>query len=360
VRRVVTVSVDQLYRAQPGGIATYVRGLLAGLDALDDAQLEVVALAPRAPAPPELAAPGVHVRSSGLPLAFTTRLWSRWPFGVPATSSVVHATSMAGPFAGGRRDAVHSVALHDLLWRDQRAATTSAGARFHESRLRQIVRRDDLRLFLSSPDLASRLRAEGVAESRLHLIRLGVDQSDVGAVEPSVVARLLGEHGVSGPFTLYAGTREPRKNLATLINAHRRARGERPELGPLVLAGPAGWGAVDTADAVVLGPVAREVLLGLYRDATVFAYVAFAEGWGLPPVEALAAGTRIVASTTTPSVRENPEAVRVDPLDVDAVAAGLVHALELGDDESARDRRRASVADLTWRNCALDHVAGWR
>jgi len=40
-------------------------------------------------------------------------------------------------------------------------------------------------------------------------------------------------------------------------------------------------------------------LKGLYRDATVFAYVAVAEGWGLPPVEALHAGTRVVASTTT-------------------------------------------------------------
>jgi glycosyltransferase involved in cell wall biosynthesis len=117
---------------------------------------------------------------------------------------------------------------------------------------------------------------------------------------------------------------------------------------------------VDVGDAVVLGAVARALLLGLYRDAAVVAYVPRAEGWGLPPVEALAQGSRVVASVTTPSVVENDEVVLVDPLDVDAIAQGLLAALAAPDDELARARRRASVAALTWRNVALDHLAGWQ
>ena len=106
--------------------------------------------------------------------------------------------------------------------------------------------------------------------------------------------------------------------------------------------------------------VVGAVLLGLYRDTAVFAYVPRAEGWGLPPVEALHAGTRVVASTTTPSVAKNDLVIAVDPLDVTSIAEGLTAALHESDDELSRFARRQSVAELTWRNVALDHMAAWQ
>jgi glycosyltransferase involved in cell wall biosynthesis len=157
-----------------------------------------------------------------------------------------------------------------------------------------------------------------------------------------------------------AGTREPRKNIERLIAAHALASATSPELGDLVLVGPSGWGAVSTGRATVLGLVSRAMLKGLYRDASVFAYVPRAEGWGLPPVEALHAGTRVVASSTTPSVNANAEVVLVDPLEVESIADGLAAALDVGDDEASAAMRRRSVAGLTWRNVALDHLAGWK
>jgi glycosyltransferase involved in cell wall biosynthesis len=359
VRRILALSIDQLYRPSPGGIATYVRGLVAGLAALGDPDLQVEGLAPRGPAPAEVAALALRRVTGPLPVAALTRLWARWPVGVPRDADVVHATTVAGPFAGGSPGARHSVALHDLLWRDEPAASTRAGIRFHEARLQLLARREDVTVFTSSPRLEERLVAEGFARSRLLRVRLGVDH-DAPAAPADQLRAMLAERGVSGPFTLYAGTREPRKNLATLVAAHRAAIAERPGLGPLVVAGPAGWGEVDTGDAVVLGPVERSVLGALYRDAAVVAYVPRAEGWGLPPVEALAAGTRVVASTATPSVEANSEVVRVDAGDAESVAAGLVRAADLPDDLAARAARRASVAELTWRQCALDHLAGWR
>jgi glycosyltransferase involved in cell wall biosynthesis len=360
VTRTVAVSVDQLYRAQPGGIGTYVRGLVTGLCALDDAALEIVGLCPRGPVPGEAASLPLGLVEARVPQRVLTRLWPHWPLGVPRRSNVVHATSMAGPFAGGALGAVHSVALHDLLWRDETGAATSSGARFHESRLRLLRRRDDVRIFTSSPGLDARLIDDGFASSRLHRVRLGVDDDATTPASPAVVAGLLARHGVTGPFTLYAGTREPRKNIEMLVRSHRDARSVAPELGALVLAGPAGWGGVETDDATILGVVERSVLKGLYRDAAVFAYIPYAEGWGLPPVEALHAGARVVASSSTPSVSGNDEVVVVDPLDAARVGQGLLDALGQPGDDAARTRRRRSVADLTWRNCALDHLSGWR
>jgi glycosyltransferase involved in cell wall biosynthesis len=351
----LVVSVDQLYRPQPGGIGSYVRGLLQGLATLDG-EWEVRALAPRGRLEQAL---GVSQVTVPLDVAAMTHLWRFAALGVPATSDVVHATSLAGPFGGGRRGAVHSVAVHDVLWRDRPEATTRRGVAFHEARLHLLRRRESLRVFTTSPGLADRLASEGIAPSRVHYVRLGVDDA-VPAADAVEVTSALAREGVRGPFTLYVGTREPRKNLTRLIAAHGLARRREPGLGPLVLVGPAGWGAVDTADAVVLGARSRALVKGLLRDATVMAYVAIAEGWGLPPVEALYAGTRVVAGRDVPSVGANREVVVVDPFDESSITEGLVRAYALSDDASARERRRASVADQTWARSAADHVAGWR
>lgn len=356
--RTIAISVDQLWRPQPGGIGTYVRGLARGIASLGDAGLDAIGVAPRG-ARTERSDLAIPVTTAPLSPAMLLRIWSLWPLGVPSDANVVHATSMAGPFGGGRRDAVHSVAMHDMLWRDEPSASTGSGVRFHERRLRLIASRSNLRVLVTSPGLAERLRAEGIDAQRIHDVRLGVDDDEVDASSPSQVAQLLARYDVAGPFVFYAGTVEPRKNLERLVEAHRSACRIEPGLGPLVLAGPRGWGDVSTIGAVELGLVTRAMLKGLYRDASVVAYVPRSEGWGLPPVEALHAGTRVVASTTTPSVRANGEVVLVDPLDVESIAAGLVDAARLDDGELAGARRRASVSDLTWRNVALDHLASW-
>lgn len=357
MKRTITISIEQLDRPQPGGIATYVRGLVTGLDSLDDPMIDVVALAPSGALDADLPSRTLHARVG---VRLLTTLWARWPLGVPGDADVVHATSMAGPFAGGSASAVHSVAMHDLLWRDEPGISTPSGIRFHEHRLRLIADRKDLRIIVTSPGLRERLVDVGIDATRIHNVRLGVNEDLESAVPEHAVRELLAEHAVGGLFTLYAGTREPRKNIERLIKAHAVARATNPELGALVLAGPSGWGGVATGDATVLGLVPRAMLLALYRDAAVFAYVPRAEGWGLPPVEALHAGTRVVASTTTPSVANNHLVIRVDPLDVDSIAAGLVAATGQGDDEASRCARRDSVSDLTWRNVALDHLAAWQ
>ncbi len=358
--RVVSITLDQFYRPQPGGIATYVRGLVNGLATLNDDSLRVLGVEPSGTpvqSTSDLALQHVGARSS---VRVLTSLWAHWPRGVPRASDVVHATSLAGPYRGGTPGAVHSVALHDLLWRDEPSASTPRGIRFHEQRLQLLKRRSGVRVILTAPGLRTRLVEEGFDPGRLHEVRLGVGDDRTTAESEQGVRAALAEHGVAGPFTLYVGTREPRKNLERLREAHAQARARHPEIGALVVVGPSGWGGVDLGDAAVLGLVSRAMLRGLYRDATLFAYVPLAEGWGLPPMEALHEGSRVVASATTPSASNNREVVLVDPLDVSAIAAGLATALELPDDDAARARRTASVADLTWRNVALDHLEVWR
>jgi hypothetical protein len=129
VTRTITLSLDQFYRPQPGGIATYVRGLVNGLSSLHDESFRMVGVAPRGTSSGEVLELNLE-RVTTAPLPVLTLLWDRWPLGVPSSSDVVHATSLTGPFGGGRAGAVHSVTLYDLLWRDEPEASTPRGVRF--------------------------------------------------------------------------------------------------------------------------------------------------------------------------------------------------------------------------------------
>ena len=354
----ILLSLDQLYRSQPGGIGTYVRGLLQGLQEVAGDRVEVLGLAPKNGVTPlDL---GVPVITAPLPLRPLTALWRYVPLGVPDDVDVVHAPTFAGPYSGGKSSAVHSTVIHDVLWRDDPSTTSKRGARFHESRLRFILNNKELHLFVPSPPLIQRLVNDGVDESRITAIKLGVDDDGVEPTSKAAIRSLLESHGVKGPFTLYAGTREPRKNLERLIRAHEIAVRKEPGLGDLVLVGPEGWGSQYSGHAKVLGLVPREVLKGLLRDARVMAYVPLAEGWGLPPIEALAQGTQVVASKTTPSVATNSEVVLVDPLDIESIVEGLIDAMSKSSGATDRRRRQFSVAALTWSKMAQDHLRIWQ
>ena len=159
-------------------------------------------------------------------------------------------------------------------------------------------------------------------------------------------------------FLLFLSTIEPRKNLPTLLDAWERMR-DRP---PLVVAGAWGWRCEDVrqridrlgSDVRVLGAVPPADLPALYNLATCLAHPAWYEGFGLTPLEAMACGTPVVAS----SASSLPEVVGdagllVDPADVD----GWTDALErvCGDLELLATLRRRAVlraAEFTWARAA--------
>lgn len=141
--------------------------------------------------------------------------------------------------------------------------------------------------------------------------------------------------GVDGPFLLYLGNLHPRKNVGTIIEAFARARSDGGDLDGhrLVIAGGRWWGTGEEEVARRLAPEGSVLFLGrvdeterevLLRDASALCYVSLFEGFGLPPLEAMARGTAVIASdrTSVPEVVGDAAEV-VDPLDVEAVAAAM-------------------------------------
>ncbi len=350
--------VEQLRRPASGGIGTYIRGLIQGLDELEPSERPDLTLVASRPTsahgrPDPLAGLGCTVRAYPLPGPLLTRAWDRGVLRGSRGFDVVQATSLS-TLEPGRVALVTTV--HDLLWRRVPEAYPARGRTWHEAALRRALRRSD-RFIVPAEVVAADLIEAGAPADAVHIIPMGSDHlppPDVGAA-----TRLLSTMGVDGPFLLSVGTLEPRKNLPRLVDAYEQARGSLPEPWPLVLVGPSGWGArIKPATGVVLtGMVTPSVLSALYAMARLLVYVPLEEGFGLPPVEAMALGTPVVAS---PLPSTAGAAFEVDPLDTESIAAGLLSvAGDEGEREGLRRRGRERSDELRWSGIARQHLGVW-
>jgi alpha-1,3-rhamnosyl/mannosyltransferase len=146
--------------------------------------------------------------------------------------------------------------------------------------------------------------------------------------------------GLDGEFLLYVGTIEPRKNPWKLVSAFSQVSQKRKTL-KLVLAGIRGWlvddfmKALDHSAAkqnvIVTGYLDDEQLCALYSSCSLFVYPSLYEGFGLPPLEAMACGAPVLASKI-PSIAEvvGTAARLIDPLDVDQIAKTIEELLDNG------------------------------
>lgn len=146
-------------------------------------------------------------------------------------------------------------------------------------------------------------------------------------------------------FVLAVGTLEPRKNLPRLVDAYRMLGEEIQRRHPLVVVGALGWETGETLEAlqslgercIMLGYVSDAALAELYRRCGVFCYPSLGEGFGLPVLEAMAAGAAVLTSNLSSLPEVGGDAVYyVDPRDVGDIAAGLGRMLD-------HDRLRADL-----------------
>lgn len=154
------------------------------------------------------------------------------------------------------------------------------------------------------------VRRLGLAEERIRVVACGVDQR-FAAVGPGDIAELRNRLGLPDRFILAVGSSDPRKNIGHLLNAWSSLPVRQWEDVRLVLAGgTARTFAMDPClqdlpdDVLHLGYVADSDLPALYAAAEVFAFPSLYEGFGLPPLEAMAAGTPVIALASTGAVAE--------------------------------------------------------
>ncbi|MFW7377970.1 MAG: glycosyltransferase family 4 protein [Oligoflexus sp.] len=164
-------------------------------------------------------------------------------------------------------------------------------------------------------------------------------------------------------YILYVGSLEPRKNIGTLISAYEKLRDENPDMSPkLVLIGGESPLFADTklkvkqyqSDIVFKGFVSDQMLKEYYRNALVVAYPSLYEGFGLPPLEAMASGTPVVTSNTS-SLPEvvGDAALMVSPYDADQLAETLNQVIRNQSlRQSLRDKGLKQVKNFNWYRVA--------
>ncbi len=211
------------------------------------------------------------------------------------------------------------------------------------------------------------VEALGVDACRVTTLRLGVDQTRFRPLK--VPADFRERFGLSEHerYVLYIGSEDPRKNLETLWRAFARVHTHHPEAVLLKVGAPQSAPernrllhlrqALAVSGAIrFLDHVAEEDLPVLYNLACVCVLPSLYEGFGLPVLEALACGTRVVCSNVTAL----PEVVGADSLVCEPTADGIAAALEetLAGDGVGADARRRWASGFSWRRSAeaANHV----
>jgi glycosyltransferase involved in cell wall biosynthesis len=203
----------------------------------------------------------------------------------------------------------------------------------------------------------------------------GADPSKITVVTPAIdhdffnprpqqeIDAATKKYGIAKPYILYAGTLEPRKNIGAILNAYAELSPMMRESFSLVLVGGNGWldgdikaqlEKVNHLDITATGYVPDEDLPALYSGASLFVYPSLYEGFGIPPLEAMACNTPVIVSDSS-SLPEvvGDAAIKVDAQDFTALAGHIEKVLS--DPALADDMRRKGLARakaFTWEQSA--------
>ncbi len=352
----ILVAFDQEHTRQASaGIARYARSLISALRKRND--ISVV----------ELGGGGVVPRDTLGKRALTVRqdfLWYPWlgrRQAARAGAAIYHVPIPRGPLTRGAPPFV--VTVHDLVPLLFPETMTPWSRIYSRLTLRRILQAADIIITPSkntADDLESLL---GLPAERIRPVYNGVDelffappardQTGTQNTMPSDLQSDIVRGAIGGdPYVLFVGTPEPRKNLKRLIAAVALARG-RGLRERLIIAGAGGWGVTGIAGphVQVLGRVSDTDLRRLYAGASCVALPSLHEGFGLPAVEAMAAGTPVVAARAgaLPEITAGA-AVLVNPLDVDDIAEGIVRAV--CDRASLAEAGRERAKHFTWERAA--------
>jgi len=303
-------------------------------------------------APGRIDPPGCAVRGA------TGHAWEQLVLPACVGRKLLWSPVHSGPLAVANQ----VVTVHDVVALDHPEWLNPGFARWYGFMLPRLVRRARHVIAISQFTRQRLQEATGLADDAVSVIHNGVGArfSPPGSAARQAVRKRLGLDNV--PFLLTVSTLEPRKNLAGLLRGWRRALPGLPDELELVIAGAPGRSSV-FADAApgdlpprvrLVGRVDEAMLPALYAEADWFVYLSLYEGFGLPPLEALACGTPVIVSDI-PVFREvvADAGVTVTPLDAAAIADALQRAVSdsgLRQTLAARGLDRAQRFD--WREAA--------
>ncbi len=350
---------------QGAGIGSYVRNLFAAM-LQQDTQTRYTLLTSGRPTEerPFPEAENVIGRSVLIPDRYLNILWYRWrsPL-LPATFftgpvDIYHGPDFTLPPLGKRVRKV--VTIHDLAFLEHPEYAVPSLAAYLNKVVPEAVAAADVVATVSHEVGRTLVKHFQTPQEKLTVIPNGVGAHFRRITDPILLGATQHKFNLKFPLVLAVGTLEPRKNHIGLIKAFYKAQQKKNGPAMLAIAGGQGWLYEETKQLVAelkldkkvrfLGRVTDLELITLYSMADIFAFPSFFEGFGVPPIEAMACGAPVITSNTSalPEVAKDA-ALLVDPYDIDALADALTRLTE---DASLREELRQKgyqrIKQYTW------------
>lgn len=258
------------------------------------------------------------------------------------------------------------ITVHDMVYKTFPETVRARTKYMLDTGLKRSMKRADMIVTDSEFSKSEILKYFPKHEDKLFVVPCGVDLEKFKPCEnPEIIPEVKKSLGIDGEYFLYLGTLEPRKNLERLIRAYNiLAQKRRKNLPKLVLAGGKGWlydgifalvNSLGLEDMIIFTKyVPSEHMNPLMCGALAFVFPSIYEGFGMPPLEAMACGVPVLttAAASLPEVTGDC-AVIADPYSEESIAGGLERLCddsELRADLSIRGRKRAET--FTWERSA--------
>lgn len=335
--------------SKPTGVGAYVSALAQRLPlAAPQDQFVYFSASLRERYPATSWPPNVRLVDRRIPVRALNFAWNRlgWPsldFLARSSFDLVHSPH---PLIVPGKRAKQIVTLHDLFFLKHPEWTRAEIRRDYAPLVREHARRADGILCVSEYTAAEARLLLDVPPEKIAVVPNGVDPIFREPISPADVDAVLARRRLPRGAILFVGTEEKRKNLVTLAMAYMGMARRRTRMPPLVLVGP---GSYWTQGGSIVGPQIRATgyletreIRALMAASAMLILPSLEEGFGLPVVEAMAAGLPVVCSRGSALEEVAGEAATlVNPLDTESVASGIERILE--DPEYADDRRRRGL-----------------
>lgn len=369
------IAIDYTAGIQQGaGIGSYVRNLVSALLALDSTNQYTLLTSGRPTKErPFPTASNVRGRSILIPDRYLNILWYRWRLPLYANFftgqvDIYHGPDFVLPPIGIKLRKV--VTVHDLAFLEHPEYAVPELAAYLKKVVPEAVATADAVAAVSHATRQALIEHFNTPAERITIIPNGVNSYFRRITDPVLLGATRHKYGLKHPLVLGVGTQEPRKNHLGLIKAFHKTQSKkhsRPAM--LAIAGGEGWLYEETRQLVAelklekkvrfLGRVSELDLVTLYSLADVFAFPSFFEGFGVPPLEAMACGAPVITSNTS-SLPEvvGDAALLVDPHKTNEIAAAITRLIE--DEKLREDLRQKGYRQAlryTWTESARKMLA---